>query len=178
MGLPLKQRLFVAYYLGKAKGNGTLAARLAGYGSPTEAASRLLTFAKVKAAIEAKLAEVAMSSDEVLARLSDLAATTAADFSRFDADKSPDRLPALDLRKAKRRGKLASVKKLKAKQAGPDDPAVIVEVELHDAHKALALLAKYHGLLDGKGGEKPAEEKPRRIVIPGADGRPRQGDPG
>jgi phage terminase small subunit len=51
--LPAKRRAFVVAYVGEAARNATEAARIAGYGSPTSQASRLLTFANVSRAIAA-----------------------------------------------------------------------------------------------------------------------------
>ncbi len=145
MALKTRERLFVTYYLGKAEGNGTLAATMAGYGNPAVAASRLIRRDKIRQAIDARLDKAAMDADEVLARLSDLGRTDMSDFVSM----SPKGVPGLDLDKARRKGKLAGVKKLKASRidrGGNLDPIEIVEVELHNPVPALALLAKYHGL--------------------------------
>lgn len=147
----LRRRLFVAHYLGQAKGNGTLAANLAGYRSPRMAAARLMTNDDIRRAIVARLDECAMSANEVLARLSDTARSSFGDFLAF----GPGGEPTVDLNRARRRGKLGNVKRLKVRTRKVDQglgkpPAVetTVEVELHDPMPALALLAKYHGLLD------------------------------
>lgn len=67
--LDARERGFVDAYLGVARGNGTRAARLAGYaGSPDVLkvqGSRLLTRANVRAAIDARLSSA--SRTEVLA---------------------------------------------------------------------------------------------------------------
>lgn len=153
MALTTRERLFVTYYLGKAEGNGTLAATMAGYGNPAVAASRLIRRDKIRRAIDAKLDKAAMDADEVLARLSDLGRANMSDFVSIGANGLPD----LDLDKARRRGKLSGVKKLKASRVGGGDespPMEIVELELHSPIQALALLAKYHGLT----GETPSNE--------------------
>lgn len=164
-----KAKKFVAFYLGKAAGNATAAARMAGYlqsdGALRVTASRLLTNANVAAAIQSKLDTIMMSQEEVLLRLSERAASSAEDFVRFDKDGPPESLPKLDLRKARRRGKLGNLKKFKASRRGVDDPLEIVEVEIHDALPALALLAKFHGL-----DERKAKEPP---TIVGAGGKAR-----
>lgn len=150
MGLRLKQQLFVSYYLGKAKGNGALAARLAKYGAPKEAAARLLTFANVKSAIAEKLAAVAMDQDEVLARLSRQAASDMGDFLGPVLD--PDLVPSFDFAKAKRRDQLANIKKIKRTRrtiARRDEPPEVVdevELQVFDPRPALETLAKFHGL--------------------------------
>ncbi len=51
--LPPKRRAFVLAYVGECQGNGTAAARLAGYQKPDVEAARLLVMAKVAAAVEA-----------------------------------------------------------------------------------------------------------------------------
>lgn len=142
------ERLFVIFYLGKAKGNATLAAALAGYKHPRRIGNRLSTKVHIREAIEAKLNEVAMSEEEVLIRLSERAASDPGAFIRFNADGSPDQLPALDLTRARRKGQLGNLKKIKTRRTPGDNPMEITEVELYDALPALALLAKYHGLID------------------------------
>lgn len=166
-----KERRFVNYYLGKAKGNGTLAARLAGYDHPRQLAVRLLSKVNIREAIESTLVLEAMDAAEVLSRLADRARSGAGDFLRFDPDAGPDKMPALDLRKAKRRGQLGNIKKLKTSRAAGDDPLEVVEVEIHDSLPALALLAKYHGLTTPRGDDDRAEAPPR-IAIPDSDARP------
>lgn len=145
MALKTRERLFVVYYLGKAEGNGTLAATMAGYGNPAVAASRLIRRDKIRQAIDARLDKAAMEADEVLARLSELGRIDMSDFVSVGRSGTP----SLDLDKAARRGKLSGVKKLKANRidlGGDSPPLDIVEVELHNPIPALALLAKYHGL--------------------------------
>jgi hypothetical protein len=75
--LTLKQRLFVDFYLGAAKGNGVEAAKRAGYrGSPNTlhaVAVENLRKPTIQAAIADALRASAMQRDEWLARLSTLA---------------------------------------------------------------------------------------------------------
>jgi hypothetical protein len=132
-----KERLFVSYFLGKARGNKTQAARLAGYTTPHVVGFRLYKKANIRAAIEAKLNEVALSADEVLAHLAEQAE---ADIGVF-LDVYPDGTYRLDLAKAKRADKLRLVRKLTPTKFG-------ISIELHDSHAALALLGKYHGLFE------------------------------
>lgn len=147
-----KERLFVSHYLGKAQGNGTLAATLAGYNHPAQLAYQLLKKLHIREAIETKLARVAMESDEVLARLADRARADAGDFLTFGPP-APDSHPWLDLHRARRRGSLGNLRKIKQTtrtiSRGEDLPPEeerTIEVEIHDAMPALALLAKFHGL--------------------------------
>lgn len=58
-GLTRKQRLFVEYYVGEAKGNATEAARLAGYSSPEGSAAKNMGKGKLLEAIAALSAELA-----------------------------------------------------------------------------------------------------------------------
>lgn len=157
-----REKLFVNYYLGRCKGNATRAALLAGFGSNANSAGvfafRLLRKVKIREAIDAKLDEIAMTEEEVLLRISQRAASSAEHFIIFHRPESPDALPSLDLTKAKRRGQLGSLKKLKTTRTSGDHPQEVTEVEIHDALPALALLAKFHGLLDPKpsnGGDDP-----------------------
>src|SRR4051812_21760757 len=108
-GLTVKQRLFVSYYLGEAKGNGTAAARMAGYAVPTEQAYENLRKPHIRAAIDAKLAGPALAADEVLARLSDMATADLGDFTDEVKGKGGFRL---NLTKARAAGRLHLVKKL------------------------------------------------------------------
>lgn len=152
-----KERLFVAYYLGKAQANGTQAARMAGYKSPTEAAYELLRKPHISNAIENKLNKVEMSQEEVLMRLSRLARADAGDFLRFD-DRDKDGPPKLDFWKAKRRDQLANIKKLKATRMGDDNPLEVVEAELFAPIEALKIFAKIHGMLDENRVERVAQD--------------------
>lgn len=139
MDLTHKQRLFVAYYLGKANGNGAEAARMAGYAKKwaDRQAFQLLENSRVKAAIEAKMDSVAMPVDEVLARYSEIAS---ADIGRFVEDDGTGKLK-LNITRAKKSGRTRVIKKIRATK-------FTIEIELHSPLEALASLAKYHGLHD------------------------------
>lgn len=75
--LTTKQRLFVEYYLGEAKGNATDAARLAGYSGGDNALSQrgheLVRNSKIAVLIQTRVTEAAMPANEVLKELSDIA---------------------------------------------------------------------------------------------------------
>ena len=146
--LTKKERWFVAYYLGEARGNATKAAIMAGYKNPRGIAPGLCAKPSIAQAIEEGVSRVEMGQQEVLMRLAELARTDMTDFLRFPSLEGP---AALDMHKAKRRGKLGGIKKLKASRIdrGDDqDPLDVVEVELHSPIEALKLLAKYHKLID------------------------------
>lgn len=138
--LTYKQRLFVEAYLGGANGNATEAARLAGYAWPDKVGIQLLGKTSIRAAIDARLDSAALSTSEILARLSDHASADIADFIAIDKRGRWK----LDLDRAKRLGKLHVVRKVKQGRFGP-------EIELHNALEALDKLARYRGLLAGKG---------------------------
>jgi phage terminase small subunit len=90
-----RRKLFVEYYLGDARGNGTKAAQLAGYEFPAEEAYRLLRNAQVRARIDERLAEAAMTANEVLAELSDIGRAEWRDFLEIlerDEDGKPVRV--------------------------------------------------------------------------------------
>ena len=170
--LNYRQRKFVCLYLGKCNGNGVEAARKAGYLNPEQAANQLVNHPIVRAAINAKLEEAAMDADEVLARISDQAATDPAEFlEEYDhqVGVDPDTGEPLyesrlrfDFKKAKARGKTHLIKKMKMLPDGS------IEFELHDSSAALDRLAKVHGLyrerIDIHAAIGDSEEDRRRFV--------------
>lgn len=146
MELTYKQRQFVAYYLGESGGNATDAARRAGYLEHQVTGHRLLRSAKIRAAIDAKLDQVAMSQDEILARLSDIASSSLGDFMEIVEDGY-----RLSIPKGKRRGKLHTLKKVKTKvtttrRGGDVETFTETEIEVKDALPALVKLGEYRGL--------------------------------
>ncbi len=82
MGRPLtfKQGLFVEHFLGESAGNAVDAARRAGYRVPEIVGRRVASKSIVQAAIAAKVAAAAMTSNEVLARVADLASVDLLEF--------------------------------------------------------------------------------------------------
>jgi hypothetical protein len=133
--LTYRQALFVSFYLGEANGNATEAARMAGYAKAKQSGSANLRKSQIRAALDSRLDEVAMSTDEVLARLTEVARADLGDFLKFDRR---GRI-YLDLNRAHIEGRLHLVKKLNRTQFG-------YVIELHDSMAALQLLGKYHGL--------------------------------
>lgn len=104
---------------------------------------RLLQSADVQEAISQRLAETAMSANEVLMRLAQQA--------RGDVDDYLDDNGNFDLAKARQAKKTGIVKKLKTKTTKRifDDETVEtveVEFELYDAQAALVHLGKHHRL--------------------------------
>lgn len=94
-GLSLKQQKFIDAYLGAANGNGTKAAQLAGYrGSPQTlkaVASENLTKPDIARGVKKRL-KAAMTADEVLQELSDVASADCDEPVRVS-----DKLKALEL---------------------------------------------------------------------------------
>ncbi len=160
-GLTHKQRLFVEHYL--VCWSATEAARRAGYKVPRISGSRNKHKPEIAAAIKARLAEVAMSADEVLLRLAEQARGSLEEFLHFvavdahgdeialDAQGQPKAKPArfvavIDLNKAREAQKLRLLHALKHTKYG-------WEIELYDAQRALELIGKHHGLFAG---DRPA----------------------
>lgn len=146
-----KELAFVEHYL--TCWNATEAARRAEYKHPNKLGPRQLVKVGIQAKIQERLAELKMSADEVLTRLTDHARGSLEDFievaapsTKIEGAGSTDEAHAIlvgwqiNLAKAKHNGKLHLLKKLKSGQWG-------AEIELHDPQAALALLARHHGLL-------------------------------
>ena len=72
-GLTLKQRLFVEAYLGEANGNATKAARIAGYGQPRQAGSRMLSNVDIRELVNKRVTQAGMDANRVLAMVSAIA---------------------------------------------------------------------------------------------------------
>lgn len=147
--LNYKERLFAMYYVGEAKGNARLAAEMAGY-SPGMG-SNLLRRPLIAMLVQRKTESAAMSADEILARLSDMASYDPDDFltvtqeedeldDEGNVKKKGKQRIAFDYLKAKSRGKLGCIKKLEVLPDGG------IRFEPHDAQSALEKLMKYHGL--------------------------------
>ena len=145
-----KRRRFVEAYL--ATWNASEAARQAEYAKPGSQGQRLLTFVEVQTAIQQRLAEVAMKTDEVLARLAEQARSNIASFFTFDSDELV--VMALDIEEVKARGHL--IKKLKQTKDG-------WEIELYDGQAALVQIGKHLKLfpdrMDITSGDKPIKIK-------------------
>ncbi len=138
MRLTLKQRLFVEEYL--TCWNAAEAARRAGYSAKTAKVigTENLTKPAIRAVIDQRLAERAMSADEVLARLSAQASASLADFITITGE-GDKRTAVFDLVKAVESGKAHLIKKISFMKGR-------LEVELYDAQAALHLLGKHHRL--------------------------------
>lgn len=152
--LTAKQRLFVHYYCGSAAGNGTRAARLAGYEGNANTLSSMawenLRKPDIKAAIEAELDRLAMDEREILWRMSQHARVDMGDFLNAQA---PGRV-FVDLSAGEEGDKpLHLIRKIKQRTlarsgVGDDEVEVLLtEIEVVDAQAALRDLARIKGLM-------------------------------
>lgn len=134
------QRAFIEHYFTCGL-NGTEAVIQAGYkvsgrDNARRIASENLNKPHIKAAIDARLEETAMSANEILYRLTEQARASHADFwdiSEFGS-------PKINLKKAQERGKLHLLKKIKITQS---EHGSNIEIELHDSQTALIQLGRY-----------------------------------
>lgn len=78
--LTAKQELFIAAYIGEARGNATEAARIAGYKHPGQYGHYLLKNHEIASRVKAHVAEKFASADMVLAELTDVALAEWRDF--------------------------------------------------------------------------------------------------
>ena len=141
--LSYKQRVFVEAYL--EGWNATRAAAAAGYVNPKQQGSRLLTYVDIQAEIDKRLSEMAMSANEVLARLSEQAEVNIGEFVKkeilIDDDGHEDYVIRLDWDMVKDKGHL--IKKITHNNFGPI-------IELHDGQAALVHIGRYHKLFTDK----------------------------
>lgn len=140
MALTHKQRLFVDHYL--QCWNATEAALLAGYSekSARQTGSENLSKPYIAEAIKQRLVDNAMSAEEVLSRMSDIARGDIGDFLH------PESL-SIDIRA----GNTKLIKKVKyVVYTTDDDQTETVEFELYSALDALKQLAKVHSLVNNK----------------------------
>lgn len=136
-----KQRLWVEAYL--ETWNATEAARRACYNGSDETLASIgsenLRKPKIRAEIEERLSEAAMSANEVLARLAQQARADISEFVHRIAGSRHNFL--LDLEALESHGHL--VKEIRYTKDGP-------VLKLHNSQRALELLAKHHALLTDK----------------------------
>lgn len=146
MGLSKQQRAFIEHYLQCF--NATEAARLAKYSERTarQQGSRLLSNVDILAAIETRLSELKMQSDEVLVRLAAQARGSMADFVRVN-DRGE---VSINLKAAQAKNSLHLVKKVRKTVKRGKIEETTVEIELYDAQAALGHLARIHGLYQDK----------------------------
>lgn len=142
--LALKQQRFVAAYCGEARGNASLAARIAGYTEKSCAfhGSAQLRDPQVRKAVEAWMTEFAMSAVELTARIAELAQVTPGPFIKVQkvkgADGKEQEVAALNITAENWARYQHWVRALEV------DPATgnVTRLHLHNAQQAQATLAK------------------------------------
>ncbi len=138
MALTAKQEAFINEYL--KCWNATKAALAAGYSEKTaySIGHENLKKPEISAVIDQRKAEMIMSADEVLTRLSDQARGDMSDFTSLK-----NGIPFVDLAKAERAGKLHLLKKFEVTDKS-------VKIELYDAQAALVHMGRHHALFTDK----------------------------
>ena len=132
-----KQRFFCEYYIQTS--NGTLSSKLAGYKGANDNvhaanASRLLRNDKIKAYLSKRYEDVAMTSDEVLARLAKLARASLSDYVNEHG--------VIDWVKVQKDGyPLGKVSHAKGKQS---------RIEMEGRLRALELIGRAHAMFTDK----------------------------
>ncbi len=134
--LSYRQRLFVEFYLGESSKSPVDAARRAGYRWPEKLGPRLVKNGGVQAAIDARVATAAMASNEVLARVAEVASFDLLDF--MDAD--TDGVVKVDLELVKRLGLGHLIKRVRINKDGTQD------IELEPKTPALVKLGEHYNL--------------------------------
>lgn len=87
--LSARQELFIAAYIGEAKGNASEAARIAGYKNPGQYGHYLLKNHQISARVKEHVSKYVASADDILAELADVAMADWRDFIEVIArDKS------------------------------------------------------------------------------------------
>ena len=134
-----KQLAFVEAYLRHF--NASRAAIEAGYSekSAYSQGHRLLKKAEIRAVIESRLAEAAMSADEVLTRLSDMARADIGDFLDLDIQRLKRHPQSRLLKRVKRTIKTRVIGEV-------EETTEVIEIELHDPQSALVQLGRHHRL--------------------------------
>ena len=169
MAISQKQRVFIEEYLKCF--NATEAAKRAGYSEKTAYSIvwENLRKPEIEAAISKRLAETAMSADEVLMRLAEQARGDLGKFLAKDGDAI-----TIDLEAMKEAGKTHLIKRISQTKRRRTTKEVTEEevsttLELYDAQAAQQLIGKHHKLFTDKvafGDEDGAI--PIMLVQPGA----------
>lgn len=159
MTLSNKRQKFVDEYL--KCWNQSEAARRAGYSHPWEMGHRLMKVEEISQAISARIEENAMSADEVLKRLGDIARGDLGDFLSIGG-MSFD----LSLKQAQELGITHLIKKVTQTtriNLKDDEETHTINIELHDSLAALQLLGKHHKLFTER--VEHDQTRPFRIAI-------------
>jgi len=160
-----KQQKFVDAYLGEARFNATRAAEIAGYSSPMQRGYDAKNDPEVAEEIRNRLASSTMSSNEVLARLSDHASGTLEHFVVTSGD--GERIH-FDLNSDEAKTHFHLIKKLKTERRrggkqGEEWETEKVEIELHDPQAALVQIGRHHKLFTDKI-ENSLDERDRSAI--------------
>lgn len=142
-GLNNQQKLFVECYLKHF--NATRAAKEAGYSEKTAYSQGhdLLKKPEIQSRVRARLDEAAMSANEVLYHLTQIA--------RGDLNDLVDDNGNLDLKKAREEGKTNLLKRIKSRNITTENSDIYeAETEGYDRLRALELLGKHHALFTDK----------------------------
>lgn len=142
MGLTKKQQIFISEYL--ICWNASEAARRAGYnGRSNSVGHQLLTNIDIKAEVDRRKADLIMSADEVMVRLTQQARAEYSEYIQTDG--------TIDLENLVKAKKAHLIKKIKPTRHGK-------EIEFYDAQAPLELIGKQQGLFSEKIEVKLAKE--------------------
>ncbi|HOJ02094.1 MAG TPA: PBSX family phage terminase large subunit [Anaerolineaceae bacterium] len=149
MSLSCKQRIFIDEYL--KCWNATQAALLAGYSerSAGSIGGENLKKPEIAAEIQLRLAESAMSADEVIQAIGEIGRADIGDF--VEIDEGTGRIKNIDFGKAQKSGKLRLIRSITPTANG-------LKIELHDRMRALELLGKRYGLFEDRAQEQSDAE--------------------
>jgi hypothetical protein len=135
--LPPKQQRFVMAYCGEARGNGSLAARIAGY--PAASAGfqgySLLTEPVIRQAVDSWMHEFAMGSAELTARIADTALANPGPFVVVDPTTNKAKLEITEANWARYQHWV------RALEVDPKSQQ-ITKLHLYDSQRAMSTLAK------------------------------------
>jgi len=153
-GLTMRRRLFVDAITGQAMGNGTKAARLAGYKDDNEnalavTASFLLRIPKVQQAIARKIAARNCGPERVKANIAALAEADISNFVVVDDEGKAN----IDWKAAAQAGAIGQIREwVEDVIQTPDGNCTVLKrrFKLYDRTKALELLARMNGQLTNK----------------------------
>jgi hypothetical protein len=137
--LTLKQRRFVEAYLGRANGNATEAARLAGYSDPEQSGWENKHKQAIQDRISERVAEAAMPADEVLSRLASIARGSLCPF----VEVTPDGRWRTDLSQPAALENFHLLAELGYTEHGP-------KLKIHDPVQALVQIGRHHKLFTDK----------------------------
>lgn len=142
-----QQQAFVEAYL--TCWNKTEAARIAGYAHPGQQGYRLFKNVQIQKAIRQRLTDMAMTADECLVRLADIARGSMAEFVSI-GEEGQIKVSLIrtenDPTTKEARFVLASPEALRLVRKINLDPATGLTIELYSALEALKLIGKHHRL--------------------------------